>query len=80
MSLDGRRTYSDLSNDLQLSETAVARRISALTAENRLYFLAMVDPVAVGFELEVLMHLRVGPASLEHVAAALSATREVRYI
>jgi DNA-binding Lrp family transcriptional regulator len=40
----------------------------------------MVDPVALGFELEVLMHLRVEPASLEHVAAALAATKEVRYI
>ena len=45
LSVDGRRTYSDLSHDLQLSETAVARRVSALTAENWVYFLAMVDPV-----------------------------------
>ena len=80
LSVDGRRTYSDLSHDLQLSETAVARRVSTLTAENRVYFLAMVDPVALGFELEVLMHLRVEPASLEHIAAALAATKEVRYI
>jgi DNA-binding Lrp family transcriptional regulator len=80
LSADGRRTYADLSHDLNLSETAVARRVAALTAENRVYFLAMVDPVALGFELEVLMHLRVEPASLESVASALAATKEVRYI
>jgi DNA-binding Lrp family transcriptional regulator len=78
--VDGRRSYTDLSHDLGLSETAIARRIAALTASNRLFFVAMVDPVALGFELEVMMHLRVELGSLESVATALAAAKEVRYV
>ncbi len=40
----------------------------------------MVDPAALGFELEVLIHLRVELADLEAVAVALAATAEVRYV
>jgi DNA-binding Lrp family transcriptional regulator len=77
---DGRRSYADLSSALGLSETAIARRVSGLTSSNRLYFLAMVDPAALGFGLEVLIHLRVELASLESVAVALAGTTEVRYV
>jgi DNA-binding Lrp family transcriptional regulator len=77
---DGRRSYADLSHDLGLSETAVARRIAALRADDRIDFLAMVDPAALGFELEVIMHVRVEPARIESAAKAFAATRQVRYV
>jgi len=77
---DGRRSYADLSAELGLSETAIARRVSALTAANKLYFVAMVDSSALGFELEVLVHLRVELAALESIACGLAAMPEVRYI
>jgi DNA-binding Lrp family transcriptional regulator len=77
---DGRRSYADLSAELGLSETAIARRVTALTASNRLYFVAMVDSAALGFELEVMVRLRVELAVLESVASALAGMPEVRYI
>jgi len=80
LSKDGRRSYADLAGDLQLSETTVARRIAALTAAKRLYFLALVDPAAVGYELEALIHFRVEPSALESTAKTLAATHAVRYM
>ncbi|GIH21204.1 Lrp/AsnC family transcriptional regulator [Rugosimonospora africana] len=77
---DGRRSYADLSHELGLSETAVARRVNALTAAHRLYFVAMVDPAALGFEFEVMLHIRVELARLESIALALAAMTEVRYV
>ena len=77
---DGRRSFADLSTDLGLSETAVARRIAALRADARIDFVAMVDPSALGFELEVIMHVHVEPARLEATAKAFAATRPVRYV
>jgi DNA-binding Lrp family transcriptional regulator len=77
---DGRRSYADLSQDLGLSETAVARRIAALRADERIDFLAMVDPSALGFELEVIMHVRIEPGRIEATAKAFAATRAVRYV
>lgn len=77
---DGRRSYADLSSELDLSETAISRRVSALTSSHRLYFVAMVVPEALGFHLEVLVHLRVELAALESVASALAAKPQVRYM
>lgn len=77
---DGRRSYADLSHDLGLSETAIARRVTTLAASNRLYFVAMVDPLALGFEFEVIAHLRVEPNAIESIALAMANMAEVRYI
>ncbi|MCU1605140.1 MAG: asnC [Modestobacter sp.] len=77
---DGRRSYADLSKELGLSETAIARRVTALTSTNRLYFVAMVDPAALGFELEVIVRLRVDLSRLESAAAELASLQPVRYV
>jgi DNA-binding Lrp family transcriptional regulator len=77
---DGRRSYADLSADLGISETTVARRLAALTAARRVYFLALVDPSAVGYDLEAILHFRVEASTLDSVAATLMATSQVRYI
>jgi DNA-binding Lrp family transcriptional regulator len=80
LSGDGRRSYADLSADLGISETTVARRLTALTAARRVYFLALVDPSALGYDLEAILHFRVEASTLESVASTLMATTQVRYI
>jgi len=80
LSTDGRRSYADLSLEVPLSETAIARRVNALTASNKLYFVAMVDPAALGFEIEAMFRVRVALAQLEPIALTLAAMRQVRYI
>lgn len=77
---DGRRSYSDLSNELGLSETAIARRVNALAANRMMYFVTLVDPRALGFELEVLLYMRVDLSALEFLATALAGRPEVRYV
>ena len=75
---DGRRSYADLSQELGLSETTIARRVNALVADRRMYFVTLVDPRSLGFELEVLLHLRVDLSALESLADALAGRPEVR--
>jgi len=77
---DARRNYADLSHELGLSETAIARRLTALSSSGRIYFVAMVDPRALGFDLEVFLHFRVDLAALEPTALALAAMPAVRYV
>jgi DNA-binding Lrp family transcriptional regulator len=79
LGVDGRRSYVDLSNDLGLSETTLARRLNALVATRRLSFATLVDPQTLGFELEIFLHLRVDHSALESIAALLAARPEVRY-
>jgi DNA-binding Lrp family transcriptional regulator len=80
LSDDGRRTFSDLAQDVGISESMVRRRVSALVDNGYLFFATLVDPRALGFEVEVFVMLRVSLGELERVATALAARREVRYV
>jgi DNA-binding Lrp family transcriptional regulator len=80
LSDDGRRTFSDLAQDIGISESMVRRRVSALVDNGYLFFATLVDPQALGFEVEVFVMLRVALGELERVATALAARREVRYV
>jgi DNA-binding Lrp family transcriptional regulator len=77
---DGRRSYVDLANELGLSESAVARRLSLLLAGKRLSLVALVNPLALGFEVEVFLGLRVDLGAAETVATMLSRRSEIRYV
>lgn len=77
---DARRSYADLSQELRMSETAIARRLTALRQSGRLYFVAMIDPRLLGFDVEAFLHLRVEPGRLESAALALEAMPAVRYL
>src|SRR3569833_1787525 len=80
LAADGRRSYADLSSELGLSETAIARRVAALTSTHRLYFVAMVDPAALGFGLEAIVRLRVDLHRLERVATEIASLKPTRYV
>lgn len=77
---DGRRSYVDLGNELELNETAVARRLGLLVAGRQLSFATLVDPAALGFEIEAILYLRVDLSTTETVATFLASRREVRYV
>lgn len=77
---DARRSYADLSQELGLSETGVARRLAALRQSGQLYFVAMIDPRLLGFDIQAFVHLRVEPGRLEPAARALAAMPAVRYL
>jgi DNA-binding Lrp family transcriptional regulator len=80
LSDDGRRTFADLAQDLDMSESMVRRRVSALVENGYLFFATLVDPQALGFEVELFVKLRVTLGELERIATALAARREVRYV
>ncbi|SRR5579875_183468 len=77
---DGRRSYADLSAELGLSETSVARRMRALIADGCLCLATLVDPGLLGYEIEIFVRMRVEPSRLETVAAMLAGQPAVRYI
>jgi DNA-binding Lrp family transcriptional regulator len=77
---DGRRTYAELAASVGISESMVRRRVSALVEDGTLSFATLVDPRALGFEIEIFVLLRVNHAALERIAQALAARREVRYV
>ncbi len=77
---DARRSYADLSHELGLSETAIARRLSALRQSGKVYFVAMIDPRLIGYDVEAFLHLRVELGRLESAALRLAEMPAVRYL
>jgi DNA-binding Lrp family transcriptional regulator len=77
---DGRRSYADLAQAFGISESLVRRRVTALVENGSVFFATLVDPRALGFEIEVLVLLRVNLGELETIATALATRREVRYL
>jgi DNA-binding Lrp family transcriptional regulator len=77
---DGRRSYSELAQAFSMSESMVRRRMTALVDNGYVFFATLVDPRALGFEIETLVLLRVNLGELETIATALAARREVRYL
>jgi len=77
---DGRRTYSELAQAFDITESLVRRRVSALVENGFVFFATLVDPRALGFEVEVVVLLRVNHGELETIAATLAGRREVRYL
>lgn len=77
---NGRRSYADLAGELDMSETTVARRVSRLTSMNYMHIGTLVDPRALGYEIEAFIRLRVETSAIESVASALVELPEVRYL
>lgn len=77
---DGRRSYADLAQAFGITESLVRRRVTALAQNGSVFFATLVDPRALGFEIEVLVLLRVNLGELEAIATTLAARREVRYL
>jgi DNA-binding Lrp family transcriptional regulator len=75
-----RRPYAEIVAEVEVSETAVRRRVERLLSERCLICSAYVDPAAIGYDLEFMAWLRVPFQHLDQAAAQLAARREVRYL
>jgi DNA-binding Lrp family transcriptional regulator len=77
---DGRSSYADLAVRCGVTESMARRRVDHLFTRASVRPIALVDPRLLGFDVELLLWLRVDLAQLERVAAALASRREVRYV
>lgn len=77
---DGRRSYADVAVRCGITESMARRHVDNLFVRAGVQPMALVDPSVLGYEIELLMWLRVDLARLEEIAAALVQRREVRYV
>jgi DNA-binding Lrp family transcriptional regulator len=77
---DGRSSFADLATKCGVTESMARRRVDYLFTRASVRPIALVDPRLLGFDVELLLWLRVDLAQLERVAAALASRREVRYV
>ena len=80
LQLDGRKTTRQIAKESGVSELTARRKLRRLTEQEIIRVVATVDPFDVGYETPAIIGLRVDPARLEAVAAAISELPNVVYV
>jgi Lrp/AsnC family transcriptional regulator, regulator for asnA, asnC and gidA len=63
---DGRRSYSSIARELKVSESAVRARVGHLEEHEHLRFIAVIDPVQVGFGSWAMLGITVASGASPH--------------
>jgi Lrp/AsnC family transcriptional regulator for asnA, asnC and gidA len=77
---DGRRPYSRIAADLDVSESVVRYRAQRLEQAGVLQVVGIADPLRIGFDRMALIGLKVRPGSLDAVCAAITELPETSYV
>lgn len=78
---DGRRSFTDLSNDLKVSVGMIRNRYNRLVSHNILHIIGWTDPVRAGLQAYARVVLKVRPTLLlESVIANLQTISEVSFL
>lgn len=80
LSLDGRRSFTDIGNEVHLSANAVAERVRRLTSAGVIrHIRATVDPASLGLQLEAHVDVKLRPGTpAAQFEAALRGLPQVR--
>lgn len=78
---DGRASFTSIAKQLDISDGAVRNRVGALTASRVLKVIAVVDPIALGYDAYALIGIKVSSGCDPHEAASYFAgLDEVTYV
>lgn len=77
---DGRRPYSRIAADLDVSESVVRYRAQRLEQAGVLQVVGIADPMRIGFDRMALIGVKVRPGALDDVCAAITALPETSYV
>lgn len=77
---DGRRPYSRIAADLDVSESVVRYRAQRLEQAGVLQVVGIADPLRIGFDRMALIGLKVRPGTLDAVCAAITELPETSYV
>ena len=81
LQLDGRRSYASIARKLGISEGAVRARVNQLRSDGQLRFIAVVDPVQLGYSSWCMLGINVSAGNSPHELARYFAARpEVTYV
>jgi Lrp/AsnC family transcriptional regulator, regulator for asnA, asnC and gidA len=80
LSHDGRMSFKDIAEELQVTEKTIRIRYKKLVDAEVLKVVGIVDPVAVGVKVAAIFQVDVEPSRLQKVVAVMKEYKEVRYI
>jgi Lrp/AsnC family transcriptional regulator for asnA, asnC and gidA len=77
---DGRRPFTDIAQELGVSEGTVRNRVSKLIDQQILHIVGLVDPGALGFNTPAVIGVSISEGDIEQIAAEIAAYNEVSYL
>lgn len=77
---DARQSSAELSSKLNVSATTVRRRIRLLQDRRVATFVAVADPIKLGYSLTAIVALEVDLNKIDEVAKSLATCENVRYV
>jgi DNA-binding Lrp family transcriptional regulator len=77
---DGRRSYAELAAGLSTGESTIARRLESLVGRGCIRFRTLAEPTLLGFDIEVMVWLRVAPQDISAVGEQLAKHPAVKYL
>ncbi len=77
---DGRKPFTDIAKELDISEGTVRNRVARLLQERVLQIIGLVDPYRLGFDAPAVISVSVQPPMLEKVANTIAKFPEVSYL
>ena len=77
---DGRRPFTDIAQELGVSEGTVRNRVSKLIDKKILHIVGLVDPGALGFNAPAVIGVSISEGDIEQIAAEIAAYNEVSYL
>lgn len=77
---DGRRRFTDIANELNVSEGTVRNRVARLLESQALQIIGAVDPHKIGYDAPAWIGVTVQPPHLEQAAVDIAMLPEVSYL
>jgi Lrp/AsnC family transcriptional regulator for asnA, asnC and gidA len=77
---DGRRPFTDIAQDLQVSEGTVRNRVSRMIEDQVLQIVGMVDPHRLGMDAPALIGVALEPGDWDPAIEAIANFHEVSYL
>lgn len=77
---DGRRPYTEIAQELGVSEGTVRNRVSRLLESQALQIIGVIDPHKIGYDAPAWIGVTVQPPYLQEAAINIAALPEVSYL
>lgn len=80
LQVEGRRPFSHIARDLEVSESAVRYRVRRLEESGVVQVVGIANPLRIGFDLMALIGVKVQPGRTHDVVEGIKALPETSYV
>ena len=77
---NGRRPFTDIAQEVGVSEGTVRNRVTRLLEDRILHIVGLVDPSSLGFNAPAVIGVSIGEGDIEEIGCTIAGFPEVSYL